>query len=654
MQAAPLPPRGQVPLADKRRPSEVLLAEDPHLKIVCATTRATDVDVSKLQEALLAVTDERWSEEYQKTQNVSLRRPFHDKVGVNKIICIFSDNHLESVYMLPEWDNWKHLLVPIFDLLEIPLHRVVRALFARMPPKTLIPAHHDNGPWVARTHRIHVPLVTFPEVEFNSGIEETSMQRYAFNAGTVVELNNAAKHSVYNGADKWRVHLIFDVLEDKAPTPTVTTLAAGQLCRQVRGRVELVSAEEQTRTDEASRKGMELLGALKKRLPRAEGERLATATRHFFIEQITATEFATLVRETSPAEMHVDVVAMLRAVDPVMAAEAETALADLTKAFGPSYCILGVQKCGTTSLYRHLGQHPLVLNGKRREPHFFDWFWDHATALPLTASQASLTGQILQRYAFLSDATVAETRAPSDSKEETSSTYSTHDMRCKYLLSVQAPLELFESPMLLADSTPSYLLYGAPIAQRIKHMIPHIRFIVMLRDPVQRAYSHYHMTADPTGTPFQLKMREAVAGKTFDEVMDEDMALLHEVHADPTSLAAFQTYANHLPQTHGCHSYLGRGLYALQLRIWFTHFPRDQFLILNVDNMDTPSSTQATLNRVCAFLRLPPFELQDTSRQNTRAYPPMDDATRAKWAAFYAPHNAALAELVPDLDFHWT
>ena len=42
----------------------------------------------------------------------------------------------------------------------------------------------------------------------------------------------------------------------------------------------------------------------------------------------------------------------------------------------PSFCIIGAQKSGTTSVYEHLHEHPLVLRGVRRESHAFDWRWD--------------------------------------------------------------------------------------------------------------------------------------------------------------------------------------------------------------------------------------------------------------------------------------
>ncbi|CAN0557526.1 unnamed protein product, partial [Ectocarpus sp. 8 AP-2014] len=41
----------------------------------------------------------------------------------------------------------------------------------------------------------------------------------------------------------------------------------------------------------------------------------------------------------------------------------------------PAFVVLGGQKCGTTLLYECLNQHPLVVRGRRRETHFFDWAW---------------------------------------------------------------------------------------------------------------------------------------------------------------------------------------------------------------------------------------------------------------------------------------
>jgi hypothetical protein len=84
-----------------------------------------------------------------------------------------------------------------------------------MPPGISIPPHHDTGYWVSYTHRMHLAVVTSPEhIAFRVGLCEERMERFNFNPGDLVELNNQAKHSVDNCWNQHRVHLIFDYVED--------------------------------------------------------------------------------------------------------------------------------------------------------------------------------------------------------------------------------------------------------------------------------------------------------------------------------------------------------------------------------------------------------------------------------------------------------
>ena len=70
---------------------------------------------------------------------------------------------------------------------------VLRAMFARLLPKCRIERHFDKHPSFAIGHRIHVPLVTNPDVEFIVGEERIPPRaNYAF------ELNNMMPHSVSN------------------------------------------------------------------------------------------------------------------------------------------------------------------------------------------------------------------------------------------------------------------------------------------------------------------------------------------------------------------------------------------------------------------------------------------------------------------------
>lgn len=72
---------------------------------------------------------------------------------------------------------------------------------------------------------------------------------------------------------------------------------------------------------------------------------------------------------------------------------------------------------------------------------------------------------------------------------------------------------------LTGESTPSYLLHSDLVLPRVRALAPAAKLIVMLRDPVARAYSQYQMVVDPEGTPEQKKARGTHwVGRTFEEV----------------------------------------------------------------------------------------------------------------------------------------
>ena len=80
------------------------------------------------------------------------------------------------------------------------------------------------------THRMHIPIFTnVDKVVFRSGNNVETMERFAFREGECFELNNRAKHQVYNGWDQHRVHLIFDwVSDDVAAKINFMSLSKGQ------------------------------------------------------------------------------------------------------------------------------------------------------------------------------------------------------------------------------------------------------------------------------------------------------------------------------------------------------------------------------------------------------------------------------------------
>ena len=135
---------------------------------------------------------------------------------LNKVILRFSDDILTKVYQTPAWNDWYPQIKPILQHLGLKSSQIVRMMLARIPPGCHITMHHDTGRWTTRTHRMHIPVVTNPDVVFRVGPGPHHMKRYSFRSGVCYELNNRAKHEVLNGSqEEWRVHLIFDWIDEK-------------------------------------------------------------------------------------------------------------------------------------------------------------------------------------------------------------------------------------------------------------------------------------------------------------------------------------------------------------------------------------------------------------------------------------------------------
>ena len=78
----------------------------------------------------------------------------------------------------------------------------------------------------------------------------------------------------------------------------------------------------------------------------------------------------------------------------------------------------------------------------------------------------------------------------------------------------------------IGDGSPSYIMGGAKVARRIKKYAPGAKVLIILRDPVRRCVSQYNMIADRNGTPGQLKKRGNLRGRSFEQVVREDLASL--------------------------------------------------------------------------------------------------------------------------------
>jgi len=181
---------------------------------------------------------------------------------------------------------------------------------------------------------------------------------------------------------------------------------------------------------------------------------------------------------------------------------------------------------------------------------------------------------------------------------------------------------------LCLEASPLYL-FDPRVAARAAAALPTARVVVLLRDPVHRAFSHHHERVK-NGTeslPFPEALR-AETGRLGGE--------LERMLAEPAySSRPWDWY-----------SYRARGEYAGQVRRWLDAFGRDRVLVLRSE--DLYADPDATLARIQAFAGLDPVRLPAGKRNRNPGDDRIDPASESLLRAWFAPHNRRLAELLEE------
>jgi len=252
----------------------------------------------------------------------------------------------------------------------------------------------------------------------------------------------------------------------------------------------------------------------------------------------------------------------------------------------PQFIIIGGQKCGTTFLYDRLNQHPDV------RPCLFDALNDGEIHY---FHRRFCEGPDWYRAFF-----------PSQNG---------HD----------------SAPVFSGEAS-GYIYYPHAPA-RIRALIPDARLIALLRNPVDRAYSHY-----------QHEARLGFESLSFAEAIDREPERLtgeyERVKADPSY---FSFNRNHF-------SYLERGIYADQLPWWWEVFPKEHLMIVQSEQLYR--EPQATLQSITEFTGLPSWTPPPYSGHKSYGYEKLDDALRQSLRKFFKPHNERLFNML-GVDYGW-
>ncbi|MEV0231759.1 sulfotransferase [Nonomuraea sp. NPDC050786] len=242
----------------------------------------------------------------------------------------------------------------------------------------------------------------------------------------------------------------------------------------------------------------------------------------------------------------------------------------------PHFLVIGAPKAGTTALHAALQAHPALHLSQVKEPKF-----------------------------FLTDGPPPARGGPGDAQ-----TYREHVWR---RADYEALFAGAPRGALLGEATPFYL-YDLAAQRRIHALIPRVRLIAILRDPVERAHSNWtHLWSaglEPIGD------------------------LVRACAAEPRRVAAGWAHFWH---------YTGLGRYGEQLARLLTLFPRDQVLVFRYrDLLDTP--VQA-LDLICGFLGVERGLLTEVPRENVTAHPEAGGRHRMLSAALRA--GARAGRLLP-------
>jgi hypothetical protein len=247
----------------------------------------------------------------------------------------------------------------------------------------------------------------------------------------------------------------------------------------------------------------------------------------------------------------------------------------------PSLLIAGAQRCGTTSMYKDLTQHPAIMPAvMHKGVHYFDTGYEHGRSWYIAHFPLRRTAAKIEKRIGV------------------------------------APITGESSP---------YYLYHPLSGGRIAADLPGARLLVLVRNPVERAYSaHAHETA----RRYETETFERALELEPERIAGEEERLI----ADP-SYESFE---------HQHHSYLTRGRYAEQLERLSAAVGRDRIHV--ADSGRFFQEPEAVYDEIIEFFGLPAMGRPEFKQYNARPRIDMDPALRKKLDEHFEPYDEKLTD----------
>ena len=269
----------------------------------------------------------------------------------------------------------------------------------------------------------------------------------------------------------------------------------------------------------------------------------------------------------------------------------------------PSFLIIGGAKCGTTSLYAHLIEHPNILSASIKEVNFFQYIQNSKTSF-----------------------------------------YRSH-------------FPIKRQNLITGEASTQYLIHRF-VPKRVHELLPSVKLILLVRNPVERAYSEFH---------YMINLGAQITDN-FEDAIESELRRIKIEDEKPEFTIENSNYNHFQP----AFSYLRHGIYSNYILNWLKSFPKEQLLILNTK--DLYNNLGNTLDKTFQFLNLPKYQIENKIPKNkidkirpivgresnifkninsktqtlfnVQNYPEMKPKTRKSLQDFYRPYNEKLFEII--------
>ncbi len=244
----------------------------------------------------------------------------------------------------------------------------------------------------------------------------------------------------------------------------------------------------------------------------------------------------------------------------------------------PDFIIIGTQKGGTTSLFDYLKQHPQTSMSIAKEVHYYDFNYH------------------------------------------------------KGLSWYKAHFPFTSNKKLTGEASPFYIFHPH-VPKRVFADLPKAKLILLLRDPVERAFSHYKMN-----------VKNGKESLSFEEAVEKENERIKD---DVEKMEKDELYFG---EDYRLYSYITRGFYDEQIENWFKYFPTNQLLVIKSE--DFFENTEKHVKNVFNFLGLPQYDKIIYEAKNQGSKGKIKKETKEKLRQVFETHNKKLSSIT-NQNFDW-